>query len=125
MLFAERYSGFVFQKTEELQLSKNQLLGELEKLGTEYSITFQLFLTSAKDGNIIHFTIGGNIGRHGNRSPGLWAAKGKFYLASSIDGNHNYSFQPPLPSLNTWHSIEISQLSRGSEVFQKYILICC
>ena len=90
-------------------------------LGIEYHITFQLFLNSADYGDIIHFTLGGNKGVYGDRTPRLWIFNKTLWLASAIDGDKNYVFRPPLPSLNTWHSIEISQLSEGSEVFQKYI----
>jgi len=116
----------VFKKEQEFQLSRNQLLGELAVLGTEYSITFQLFLTSYDSGIIIHFTLGGlgglggNQGKYGDRTPFLYThTEGNFYLFSAIDGNPNYYWKTPLPTLNTWHTMEISQLSEGSEIVFK------
>ena len=102
-------------------------LGEVDFLGEEYTITFQLLLTagtpatsSANAGSIIHFTVGGNYGNHGDRTPALWVYSGtEIVLRSAIDGQDNYHDFPDLPaiSLNTWHTVEISQLSNGSEVF--------
>ena len=111
----------VFQKDEEFTTSKNRLLTVLPELGREYSVTFQLLVTSVLDHNfqnIIHFTIGGDSpfgrGEYGDRTPGLWTGFRKFYVASAIDGNSNYGFYASIP--NSWHCIEISQLSDGSEV---------
>jgi len=110
----------IFKKDEEFPLSRNQLLGELAVLGAEYSITFQLFLTSSEVRNsIIHFTIGGDHEKYGDRTPGLWTWGATLHVASAIDGNPNYHWWTPLPTLNTWLSIEISQLSEGSEIVFK------
>ena len=106
----------VFQKDEEFTTSHNHLLKELPEIGKAYKVTFQLLITSSDDQNIIHFTIGGFNEAYGDRTPALWAYKGKFYLYSAIDGNLSYQFVASHPSLNTWHNIEISQLSDGSEV---------
>ena len=82
-------------------------------------ISFQLLLTAGGyTENILHFTIGGDSSEiHGDRNPGLWTYKDNMILISAIDGDANYLFTPAALSLNTWHSIEISQLSDGSEVF--------
>jgi len=109
----------VFKKIEQFQLARDQLLGELDVLGSEYIITFNLYLTSAGNENIIHFTIGGSKGNYGDRSPGLWTWDGELYLSSAIDGEPDYVFKSTLPTLNTWHTIEISQLSEGSEIVFK------
>ena len=110
-------------------------LGEVDFLGEEYTITFQLLLTagtpattSSTPGSIIHFTIGGDCcGVPGDRTPALWVYNGtEIVLRSTIDGQANYGILPgqfpdlPAISLNTWHTVEISQLSNGSEVFEKY-----
>jgi len=106
-------------------------LGEVDFLGEEYTITFQLLLTagtpaptSSTAGSIIHFTIGGNCcGVPGDRTPALWVYNGtEIVLRSTIDGQANYGILPgqfpdlPAISLNTWHTVEISQLSNGSEI---------
>jgi len=98
----------------------------VDSLGKEYTITFQLLLTaetpdtsSSNAGSIIHFTVGGNYGNHGDRTPALWVYSGtEIVLRSAIDGQDNYHDFPDLPaiSLNTWHTVEISQLSNGSEI---------
>merc|ERR1712013_449227 len=121
----------VFEKKQEFILTRNNKLSEVDFLGEEYTITFQLLLTagtpattSSTPGSIIHFTIGGDCcGVPGDRTPGLWVYNGtEIVLRSTIDGQANYGILPdqfpdlPAISLNTWHTVEISQLSNGSEI---------
>ena len=110
----------MFNEIEEFTLCKGKELGILPCLGKEYVITFELLLTEVnKWGSVIHFTIGGNKNSYGDRTPGLWVTKkGKFFLASAINGDSNKRFWPTdKPDTETWHKIEISQLSDGSQVF--------
>ena len=113
------FSGVVvFQKDEEFTTSRNRLLTVLPEIGEEYRVSFLLFITNspAEWHSIIHFTIGGNLEVYGDRTPALFTNNGLFHFTSAINGNLNYIFEPSFLSLNTWHSIEISQLSDGSEV---------
>merc|ERR1712179_264303 len=104
----------IFHKTEEFAISKKQKLKEIS-LGQHYIITFHLFLTAGYQ-SVIHFTIGEDKVAYGNRTPALWIHQGSsLYLSSAIDGNVDYVFPTPAITLNTWHSIEISQLNYGSE----------
>ena len=90
-------------------------------LGKEYIITFQLLLPAAipsSFGSIIHFTIGGDYKKYGDRTPALFVHdKTRLHLASAIDGKSNFQFNTPALSLNTRHNIEISQVLTGSQVF--------
>jgi len=110
----------VFQKREEFTLRRNHKLGDLLVLGKEYIITFELLLIAAFSsyyGNIIHFTIGGDGQQYGDRTPVLFVHdETRLHLASAIDGDTNYHFNTPALSLNTWHSIEISQVLTGSQI---------
>ena len=79
------------------------------------------YFTNANSGSgyksVIHLTIGGDNVEYGDRTPGLWVYGGtQLHFGSAIDGNKDYSFTTPAISLNTWYSIEISQLEDGSEV---------
>merc|ERR1719317_929594 len=128
----QKFEGtLVFEKKQEFILTRNNKLGEVDFLGEEYTITFQLLLTagtpaptSSTAGSIIHFTIGGDCcGVPGDRTPGLWVYNGtEIVLRSTIDGQANYGILPgqfpdlPAISLTTWHTVEISQLSNGSEI---------
>jgi len=109
-----------FKKAEEFAITKNNKLGEIS-LGRQYILTFQLFLTNANSGSgyksVIHLTIGGDNVEYGDRTPALWVYGGtQLHFGSAIDGNKDYSFTTPAISLNTWYSIEISQLEDGSEI---------
>merc|ERR1719250_476992 len=130
-LIVETPGTLVFEKKQEFILTRNNKLGEVDFLGEEYTITFQLLLTagtpaptSSTAGSIIHFTIGGDCcGVPGDRTPALWVYNGtEIVLRSTIDGQANYGILPdqfpdlPAISLNTWHTVEISQLSNGSEI---------
>ena len=118
-----------FEKGQEWNISKNNFVGSLTRIGRQYVITFQLLLTAPSDyhDSIIHFTIGGDYQKYGDRTPGLWTANSKtgsgreLHLASAINGQSNYKFYPQQSlSLNIWHDIEISQIEFGSEVCTKY-----
>jgi len=111
----------VFHKAEEFTITRNNKLGELSVLGTQFIITFQLFITapSTSASNIIHFA-GANYGDYGSRVPyiGVWQGT-ELAVRSAINGY--VDFRAPYTTqdiaLNTWHNIEVSQLSFENEVY--------
>jgi len=115
----------VFVKSEEFNIEKNNLVGELSRIGRQYIITFQVLLTaylSDYHKSIIHFTIGGDSQVYGDRTPALLTSgqDGRsLVLASAINGdpNHNIYLDDLISlSLNTWYDIEIAQIEYGSEI---------
>jgi len=107
---------YIFQKPEQVKLSRGFLSGMLPYISREYSIVFQLkFITIPSADSyyhsIIHFTTNGDHGVYGYRTPALWiGGDGKFYVASAIDGNPDYdqTIDGPLAT-GQWYTVEISQ----------------
>jgi len=114
----------VFHKYEKFEISKENQIGILQRLGLQFVITFDLsFNTVPANGgnNILHFTTGDNYGAYGDRIPFLYYAKKQFLLSSAISGNgNNYKWIPYSPKANTWYHMEISQLLKdnGEVVFE-------
>ena len=83
----------------ELVKGKLALGGKrLPLLGKEFSISFELYCTSFKNGyhSILHLTMGGDCCGMGTRIPGIWAHDTKgdsksraFHISHSINGNGN------------------------------------
>ena len=63
--------------------------------------------------NIIHATIGGNFGKHGDRIPGIWFQRSstKFIVCSALNENSNYCrrINSPLP-LNQYSKVIVQQV---------------
>ena len=99
----------------EFVVSRNKLLGELSTLYKEYNITFDLMINSLVGEtwqNIIHFTIGGNADRYGDRAPAVWFHhdSNQLYVVSAINGNKNMEKYVKMRlKLRSWMKFEISQ----------------
>ncbi|XP_047137853.1 uncharacterized protein LOC100198704 isoform X2 [Hydra vulgaris] len=99
---------------EETPLNKGKLLAVVPKLGKEFSVSFDVKPNSfaAEWRNVIHFTIGSNIGNYGDRVPGVWFhqnGNGGLHIAAPINGNANRYFDTKPLALNEWTNVEISQ----------------
>jgi len=110
----------VFKTLEEFTITSNNKLGDLSVLGREYNISFELLLTAvpnpATQYSILHFTIWGNAEAYGDSTPALYAyGNTRFNLCSAIDGNKRHCFTLHA-HLDIWTSIELSQVSNGSEI---------
>ena len=71
--------------------------------------------------SVIHLTTGYNIGRHGDRIPGVWLNSQPFWcVASSVSGNYNQHHTFWNVSLNKWSSFRIwqNQFPDGSYFFE-------
>ncbi|XP_065672701.1 uncharacterized protein LOC105845300 isoform X3 [Hydra vulgaris] len=108
-------------------LKKDNLIAVLSSLEKAYSISFKLKPSLYSQGlkNVIHLTIGQNLGLYGERTPAVFFLQdgsGKLIIASAISNNSNYTFDSePLP-LNEWSSIKISQIRyNGIYTFTAYI----
>ena len=66
-------------------------------------------------GSVLHATIGGNIGKYGDRIPGVWFLPGKtqLHICSAVNGNKNYCKNTkPLP-LNKFSTVVIQQIQKA------------
>eukprot|EP00091_Calanus_sinicus_P022274 TRINITY_DN6973_c0_g1_i1.p1 TRINITY_DN6973_c0_g1~~TRINITY_DN6973_c0_g1_i1.p1 ORF type:complete len:137 (+),score=33.99 TRINITY_DN6973_c0_g1_i1:66-476(+) len=80
----------VYNNPQEFEIKNKNLVTELDILGQEYILSFDLLLASVDFDtyqNIIHLTLGGDNSVYGDRTPGLWLYKDEgFLIDSAIDG---------------------------------------
>ena len=110
---------------EELEVSENNLLATISKLGSEWRVVFEFKPTNYINGsfegwtNLLHLTIGGDIGRHGDRTPAIFFHPDRgIYICSSVGQDDDYCFQssPLRPTLGIWTNIEIGQRENGNRL---------
>ncbi|XP_065679570.1 uncharacterized protein LOC101235088 isoform X2 [Hydra vulgaris] len=100
-------------------LVKGKLIAELPKLDKEYLISFDVYPKKFVAGwhSVIHFTIGADFGRYGDRVPGIWFhadGRGGLYISAPINGNVDRVFTTNPIGLNQWSNVEVSQILRNS-----------
>ena len=104
----------------ESSLAQNKLVTTLPSIGKEYQVSFDMLVTKHKLvdwRNVIHFTIGGNYGTYGERTPGVWIFRNnQLHIASAVNGNHNHIFDWPDPIVEgDWNNIQIYQTLRNNK----------
>ena len=64
--------------------------------------------------NILHATIGGNIGKYGDRTPGIWFHSGttKLHICSAVSGHANYCYNSHALPIHRSSTIVIQQVQR-------------
>ncbi|XP_065679574.1 uncharacterized protein LOC124814293 isoform X2 [Hydra vulgaris] len=100
-------------------LVKGKLIAEIPKLDKEYLVSFDIYPNKFVAGwhSVIHFSIGSDYGRYGDRTPGIWFhtdGKGGLYISAPINGNVDRVFTTNPIGLNHWSSVEVSQFLRNS-----------
>ena len=62
--------------------------------------------------NIIHATIGRDLGRHGDRTPGIWFLPGttRMHICSTVNGNLNYCYNTAALPLNKQSTVTVKQV---------------
>ena len=114
-----------YSQAGELKLVKNTLKTTLPTLGKEWMISFLFYPTSyTYNGwtSIVHLTTGGNIGKYGNRTPGIFFHPSYgLSVSSSVNGKHNYNkeFNPSSAPVGQWTKIEISQSKKDNKYIYK------
>ena len=116
----------MFERSEEFLIEQSKEVDQLSFLGPQFIITFQLYITSVgiSSGHysIISFTINKSIWQYyGDQTPAV-ALKGfgraTLDVRAAINGNSNFEVPIGGPDLvlNTWHTLEFSQLMDENEV---------
>ena len=98
----------------ETPLVLGRSLTTILKLGREFLVSFDVKPNSfaAEWRNVIHFTIGSDIGTYGDRIPGVWFhqnGNGGLHIAAPINGNVNRYFDTKPLALKQWTNVKISQ----------------
>ncbi|XP_047125255.2 A disintegrin and metalloproteinase with thrombospondin motifs adt-1 [Hydra vulgaris] len=107
------YSEYFIIEKETL-LSKGNLITKIKKLSKEYSVSFEINLTSINDQfrNIIHMTVETDMSNYGDRIPGVWTYPGKssLHICAAVNNNTNYCLHETSSlNLSSWSSLKISQ----------------
>jgi len=107
---------YVHNIYKEVPIVKEQLYEEFQVpfLGKEFSISFELFInkltTTVPWESVIHLTTDGNVGKMGDRIPGIWVKDGKtLHIAFAINGVGNTVKNVGALEENKWIKVEISQ----------------
>ncbi|XP_065679558.1 uncharacterized protein LOC100201038 isoform X2 [Hydra vulgaris] len=98
----------------EKPIVKGELVAVIPKLDKEFLFSFDVKPNSFANewANVIHFTVGSNIGNVGDRIPGVWFhenGSGQLYIATPLNCDPNHSFETYPLALYQWTNIEVSQ----------------
>ncbi|XP_012558744.2 uncharacterized protein LOC100212894 [Hydra vulgaris] len=120
------FGYFVFAQAKDfinhanqVLLNQGTILGELDVLKKEYSVSFNIFPKSYTNGwkSVLHLTQGKDFGDYGDRIPGVWFnedSSGKLVIYTALRGYNDFNVKTdPLP-LNQWTNVKIGQRMRDN-----------
>ena len=83
-----------------------------------WSLSFDIKPTGLVAGwsSILHATIAGNIGRYGERTPGIWFPPNtnQLHICSPVNGNANFCFNSAPLNPKIFSRVVIRQLQKGN-----------
>ena len=104
---------FVFFPITGIKLVRHNPVDIIPSVAPAWYVSFEIFPEGVVNGwnNIIHFTTGGNHGKHGDRIPAVWfhTASTRLHICSSISGNFNECFNSKSLKQNVYTKVEIMQ----------------
>ena len=99
-------------------VKKNQVITSKSVLPRGWKVTLQVRPSGTIYGwsNILHATIGKNIARYGDRTPGIWfhSASTRLHICSAVNGNKNYCYNSPSLHRYKFTTITIQQVQKRS-----------
>ena len=115
----------IFSSPAEQELSKNNLLTTITRLGKEWRVSVEVKPRSYNEwrsyASVLHFTTGGSgsgsCARVGDRTPALWLHPTRGVLVSTaLNGKPSFSrnVRNALP-VGEWSKIEVNQIFNGEE----------
>jgi len=121
---------YVHNIYKEVPIVKEQLYEEFQVpfLGKEFSISFELFInkltTTVPWESVIHLTTDGNVGKMGDRIPGIWVKDGKtLHIAFAINGVGNTVKNVGALEENKWIKVEISQKPTADKKYNFEVIV--
>ena len=92
-------------------------------MGKEYKVTFDMYNIKKHIGepwkNVLHFTIGSNHGKYGDRIPWVSILENKIRIDSAVNGKPILSYNHPTAwEQGKWVNIEVSQTLVGEKVMR-------
>ena len=99
-----------------IKIEKSNLIANRPVLLRGWKVSLKIHPTGIYGGwsNILHATIGRDLGRHGDRTPGIWFLPGttRMHICSTVNGNPNYCFNSKALPLHKESRIVIKQVQR-------------
>ncbi|XP_065671471.1 uncharacterized protein LOC136089417 [Hydra vulgaris] len=117
---------YFFDGSDDELLKRNNLIAKLTSWGKRYYVIFKLKpLSYSRDWeSVIHFTVGEDNSRNGDRIPGFWFApygSAILNIVCSANGYQQAIYSPPL-LLNSWSTIQVCQdIVDGNYLTSAYI----
>ncbi|XP_012561136.2 uncharacterized protein LOC100214441 isoform X1 [Hydra vulgaris] len=109
-------------RREEFVLTQGNLIGTLNTMRKEYSISFNIKPTRIIWnfwGSVLLLTTGSSVDVYGGRNPGVWFhedGSGRLRIHASVSGNPHYYFDTKiLLNLNQWSKVRIYQSFIGGK----------
>lgn len=102
-------------------MRKGIVIDRRQGLSPYYDLSFEIRPLGIVSGwsNIIHATIGNNIGKYGDRTPAVFflSRTTRLHICSAVNGNVNYCWNSsPLPLLR-YSRIRITQQEKGNKLY--------
>ena len=109
----------------EVQIQENNLVTTLKEYRKEFIISLDLKLTSIVNDwtSVIHFTIGENIGRYGDRIPAILIWQGNLHIRTAANGNNDYTYIGGMLTIGKWISIKVQQIKESDASYNYSIII--
>ena len=116
----------VFSHKGNVSVSRGNLVKTFKNYGPEFYVEFKIRISSALKAtwaNILHVTNGPPNGAHGNRFPGIWVNKAKFFrFASTVNSNVNYEFDRNMKLGEVYHIVVSQQFNDQSQLVYKVVI---
>lgn len=94
-------------------LIQDNIFNTLKTLSSRYTITFDIkpYGLVTETSNILHVTIGGNVGQYGDRYPSIFfhPKSTKLKVCTGIGNNDNYQIDTVTLPMYEWSSIKLAQ----------------
>ena len=95
-------------------MKKSNLIATKDELprGWKVSLEINPFAIYGGWSNVLHATIGRDVGRHGDRTPGIWFLPGttRMHICSTLNGNANYCYNTPALPKDRQNKIIVQQV---------------
>ena len=95
-------------------MKKSNLIATKDELPRGWKVSFEInpFAIYGGWSNIIHATIGRDVGRHGDRTPGIWFLPGttRMHICSTVNGKANYRYNTAALPLNKQSTVSVQQV---------------
>lgn len=95
---------------DEFRPTKGVKITTLPIITKEFTIRFDMYVSSLANEykNLFHMTIRDNVGRYGDRIPGVWTGGAGVEIYSAVNDRHNYGKKIDI-DIDKWISFEITQ----------------